>query len=59
MTSPQNRRILLVDDMPTIHESGYPGFEVESWRGVYAPAGTPREVIARLNREYGKALVKR
>lgn len=36
-------------DVPTIAEAGVPGYVAESWYGVYAPAGTPREVIARLN----------
>lgn len=35
--------------VPTIAESGVPGYVAESWYGLYAPAGTPREVIARLN----------
>jgi tripartite-type tricarboxylate transporter receptor subunit TctC len=35
-------------DVPTIAESGYPGFEVVNWYGVLAPAGVPRNVIARL-----------
>ena len=38
-------------DVPTVAEQGYPGFEVELWLGVFAPAGTPAPVIARLNRE--------
>jgi tripartite-type tricarboxylate transporter receptor subunit TctC len=36
-------------DWPTIAESGVPGYVVESWYGVYAPAGTPAGVVARLN----------
>jgi tripartite-type tricarboxylate transporter receptor subunit TctC len=35
--------------VPTIAESGVPGYVAESWYGLYAPAGTPRDVIARLN----------
>lgn len=38
-------------DVPTIAESGYPGFEVTSWWGVLGPAGMPKEVVARLNTE--------
>ena len=38
-------------DVPTIAESGYPGFEVTSWWGVLGPAAMPREVVARLNTE--------
>lgn len=38
-------------DVPTIAESGYPGFEVTSWWGVLGPAAVPKEVVARLNSE--------
>jgi len=38
-------------DLQTFGEAGYPGFEATAWFGVAAPAGTPGEVIARLNRE--------
>ena len=38
-------------DVPTVAEQGYAGFEVELWLGVFAPAGTPAPVIARLHRE--------
>ena len=40
-------------DVPTIAESGVPGYESLSWVGIAVPAGTPREVVARLNREIG------
>jgi tripartite-type tricarboxylate transporter receptor subunit TctC len=43
-------------DLPTIAESGLPGYEASSWYGVLAPAGTPREIVARLNAELVKAL---
>jgi tripartite-type tricarboxylate transporter receptor subunit TctC len=36
-------------DVPTVAESGFPGFEVTGWYGVLAPAGTPRDVVGRLN----------
>ena len=35
--------------LPTIAESGYPGFDITSWNGLFAPAGTPPAVVARLN----------
>ncbi len=54
VTSPAREPLL--PDVPTMIESGYPAFEVVSWRGMYVPAGTPRPVIARLNRELVKAL---
>ena len=41
--------------MPTLAESGVPGYAAESWYGLYAPAGTPAEVIARLNAAARKA----
>ena len=38
-------------DLPTVDEIALPGFEANTWHGVVAPAGTPRAIIARLNRE--------
>jgi tripartite-type tricarboxylate transporter receptor subunit TctC len=43
-------------DVPTVRESGVSGFNVASWNALAAPANTPPEVIALLNREVGKAL---
>jgi tripartite-type tricarboxylate transporter receptor subunit TctC len=43
-------------DVPTIAESGVPGFESGSWQGWFVPAGTPHEVIALIRREAAKAL---
>ncbi|WP_348752728.1 tripartite tricarboxylate transporter substrate binding protein [uncultured Aquincola sp.] len=48
-----------VDDLPnvpTINESGYKGFDAVTWFGLLAPAGTPKDVVARLNAEFNKAL---
>ena len=50
------RRHPLLPDVPTVAESGYPGFEALSWQGLFAPAGTPADVVARLNAETVKAL---
>ncbi|CAP41559.1 MULTISPECIES: Bug family tripartite tricarboxylate transporter substrate binding protein [Alcaligenaceae] len=36
-------------DIPTLAESGFPGYEVTAWQGVFAPAGTPRDIINKLN----------
>ena len=44
--------------LPTMAESGLPGFEVVGFFGVLAPAATPRETVARLNAEIGKALAR-
>ena len=43
-------------ELPTIAESGLPGFRFDSWGALFAPAKTPRAVIAKLNREVGRAL---
>jgi tripartite-type tricarboxylate transporter receptor subunit TctC len=54
VTSAQRAPVL--PDVPTIAESGLPGFEATSWFGVLAPAGTPPEIIKRLNTEIDKWL---
>jgi tripartite-type tricarboxylate transporter receptor subunit TctC len=43
-------------DVPTVSESGLPGFEFNSWYAMMAPAGTPKDIIARLHAEVVKAL---
>ena len=43
-------------ELPTMIESGYRGFEAGSWYGLFAPAGTPREIVTRLNTEMVKTL---
>lgn len=45
------RRSPTLPDIPTVVESGLPDFEVTLWTGVFAPAGTPREFVARLDRD--------
>jgi tripartite-type tricarboxylate transporter receptor subunit TctC len=45
-----------IPDVPTIAESGLPGFETGSWQGVVAPPGTPGEIVSRLNAEIGRIL---
>jgi tripartite-type tricarboxylate transporter receptor subunit TctC len=50
------RRSLATPDLPTIGEAGVPGYDVGSWYGLLAPAGTPKDIVARLNAEAGKAL---
>jgi tripartite-type tricarboxylate transporter receptor subunit TctC len=49
-------RSAIAPDVPTLAESGLPGFEVGSWQGVFAPAGTPPEIVKRLNVEIVKIL---
>lgn len=48
-------RSALLPDVPTVKEAGYPDFVVNSWYGVLAPAGTPPEVVARLNKAFTNA----
>jgi tripartite-type tricarboxylate transporter receptor subunit TctC len=49
-------RISILPDVPTVTEAGFPGFEERSWVGFFAPAGTPRAIIDRLNKEINAAL---
>jgi tripartite-type tricarboxylate transporter receptor subunit TctC len=50
------KRVAALPDLPTIGESGYPGFEAWAWQGFVAPAGTPREVVMKLNSEFAKVM---
>jgi tripartite-type tricarboxylate transporter receptor subunit TctC len=50
------RRSELAPEVPTVIESGVPGYEVNVWFGVVAPAATPRDAIARLNTEINKII---
>jgi tripartite-type tricarboxylate transporter receptor subunit TctC len=50
------KRSAVVADVPTMDETGLPGFEMITFFGVMAPAGTPRDVVTRLNTELGKAM---
>jgi tripartite-type tricarboxylate transporter receptor subunit TctC len=43
-------------NVPTAVEAGVPGYDFASWGGIFAPAGTPRDIVMRLNGEIGKAL---
>ena len=49
-------RIPVLPDVPTVAETGYPGFETVQWYGITARAGTPPEIITRLQQECAKAL---
>lgn len=49
-------RVPSLPDLPTLHESGLPNFEVAVWHGLYAPKGTPKPVIDRLVRSLQAAL---
>jgi tripartite-type tricarboxylate transporter receptor subunit TctC len=51
------KRVSLLPDVPTIAESGFPGYDVALWFGIAAPAGTPTGIVARFNREMSAVLV--
>ena len=50
------RRSTVLPDVPTIAESGLPGFDYNLWVGVFAPAGTPSEVVEKINRDVNRVL---
>jgi tripartite-type tricarboxylate transporter receptor subunit TctC len=54
VSSPQ--RLEALPDVPTVAEAGYPGFEADQWYGVVAPAGTPPEIVRKLNAQINLAL---
>ena len=54
VTSPQ--RLPARPDLPTVAEAGFPGFEALAWNGLFAPAGTPPEVIQRINADVQAAM---
>jgi tripartite-type tricarboxylate transporter receptor subunit TctC len=49
-------RLATAPDIPTVDEAGLPGFHISNWRGLWAPKGTPRDVIAKLNAAARSAL---
>ena len=50
------KRSSVLPDLPTVAESGIPGYEVSAWFGIFAPAGVPQPVAQRLNAEFVRAL---
>ena len=50
------KRSPIAPDVPTLGESGLPGYEIGSWQGVFAPAGTPPDIVKRLNAEIVKII---
>jgi tripartite-type tricarboxylate transporter receptor subunit TctC len=52
------KRAPSLPELPTLSESGFAGFEITSWFGVLAPAGTPAPIVARLNAETNKVLAR-
>ena len=53
------KRMAVFPAVPTVAESGYAGFEVSTWSGLVAPAGTPASIVERLNAEVGRALQRK
>jgi tripartite-type tricarboxylate transporter receptor subunit TctC len=52
------KRSPLMPDVPTLAEAGVPGYEATIWLGVMAPAGTPKEIVEKLNAEINKVLAR-
>lgn len=52
------KRSPLAPDVPTMDEVGFKGFDIPAWLGLFAPAGTPKEIIARLNEETVKVIAR-
>nr|WP_302564856.1 tripartite tricarboxylate transporter substrate-binding protein [Cupriavidus basilensis] len=52
------KRSSALPDVPTLAEAGLPGFDVASWFGVMAPAGTPPEIVAKLSAEIARSLAR-
>jgi tripartite-type tricarboxylate transporter receptor subunit TctC len=52
------RRSPLLPEVPTVSESGVPGYEVTLWTGVFAPTGTPKEIVAQYGREIEASLAQ-
>jgi tripartite-type tricarboxylate transporter receptor subunit TctC len=51
-------RLSMLPDVPTVAESGYPGYNAVGWSGIYVPNGTPQPIIAKLNAAIVKAVAK-
>ena len=51
-----SKRLSALPDLPTVAESGYKGFEADQWYGIVAPAGTPKDIVAKLNAQINQAL---
>jgi tripartite-type tricarboxylate transporter receptor subunit TctC len=51
-----SKRSFVAPDVPTMQEAGLAGYDITSWQALFAPAGTPKEIIARLHAETAKAL---
>jgi len=50
------KRVASLPDIPTMHEAGLPNFEVSVWHGLYAPKGTPKDIVDKLSKAMQEAL---
>jgi tripartite-type tricarboxylate transporter receptor subunit TctC len=50
------KRSSFASDLPTVAESGLPGFDISTWFGVFVPPGTPKEIVSKLNEEFNRAI---
>jgi tripartite-type tricarboxylate transporter receptor subunit TctC len=53
-----DKRSKILPNVPTVTEAGVPGYEATIWLGIMAPAGTPKEIVDRLNAGIGKVLAR-
>jgi len=53
-----SQRLALLPDVPTVAESGLPGFESYNWQGIIVPAGTPKPIVDKLNAAFNRVLQK-
>src|SRR5256712_6762069 len=51
-----DKRVAALPELPTLGESGYPGFEAWAWQGFVAPAGTPSAVVMKLNADFARVM---
>lgn len=51
-----DKRAPKIPEVPTLIESGYPGFTILVWNGLFAPAGTPKDIVSRIAQEAGRAV---
>jgi len=56
LAATSEQRIAILPDVPTVAESGYPGYAMSTWYGMLAPAGTPPAIVSQLNAEIVKIL---
>lgn len=50
------KRLKTLPDLPTLAESGLPGYDMNAWMGIFAPAATPKEIVEKLNKEISRVL---